>query len=348
MTRPTRCRVTAAFLLLSTAGSRPAFGLQIPEAIASAFKTDFAVPDAPAFLLLDVEPSIIVRPTTVKELAATVSDFASSGNISLPRAFAVEFSPALLIGGKTLTLNRYQKKPALYRFRLSVATRRPEESASPTQVAAGVRVSLIDEADLRMNSDYLQEATGIAQQVNDLYVAARRRTGPPPTPIELTSVEEDSITKLQAPLVQLWENKKWNSRVLDLAAGIVAQGQDSLGRDLRSNQLAAWGTFGTGFGAWGQLLLGAKIASQRDPVTDDFSAVGNLAGRFYVGTNRYKFFTEVGSTWRRGADEWLLNGGGEARLIRGGWVSFSAGLVSTSDRTDLRTNLAVKLGAFGI
>ena len=199
-----------------------------------------------------------------------------------------------------------------------------------------------------MNSDYLQEATDIARQVTDVYVAARRRTGPPPTPIELSSVEEDSITKLQTPLVQLWENKKWNSRVLDLAAGIVAQGQDSLGRDLRSNQLAAWGTFGTGLGAWGELLFGAKIASQRDPVTDDFSAVGNLAGRFYVGTIGYKFFTEVGSTWRRGADEWLLNGGGEARLIRGGLVSFSAGLVSTSDRTDLRTNLAVKLGAFGI
>ena len=78
MTRPTRWRVTAAFLLLSIAASRPA-STSISEAIASAFKTDFAVPDAPAFLLLGVEPSIIVLPTTVKELAATVSDFASSG-----------------------------------------------------------------------------------------------------------------------------------------------------------------------------------------------------------------------------------------------------------------------------
>jgi hypothetical protein len=339
--------MTRLALLLSVAIARPA-SAQIPAQIASTFKLDFAVPDAPAFVLLDVEPSIIVRPTTVKELAATVSEFASSGNISLPRAFAVEFSPALLIGGKGLSLSRYQSKPALYRFRVSVATRRPEDSASPTQVAAGLRVSLIDEADLRMNPDYLQTATDIAGQVNDVYVAARRRTGPPPTPIELTSTEEDSITKLRAPLVELWENKKWNSRVLDVAAGIVAQGQDSLGRDLRSTQLAAWGTFGTGFGSWGQLLLGARVASQRDSVTDEFGTVGNLAGRFYVGTNRYKFFTEIGGTWRPGDDEWLLNSGGEARLIRGGWVSFSAGLVSVADRTDLRTNLAVKLGALGI
>jgi hypothetical protein len=32
----------------------------------------------------------------------------------------------------------------------------------------------------------------------------------------------------------------------------------------------------------------------------------------------------------------------------GGWVSFSAGLVSVADHTDLRTNFAVKLGALGI
>lgn len=348
MTRLVRACLAAAGLALGSAGSRPAHALQIPDEIASTFRTDFAVPDAPALLLLDVEPSTILRPTTVRELAATVSDFASSGDFSLPRAFAVEFAPALLIGGKTLSLQKYRGNPALYRLRLSAATRRPEDSASPTEIALGVRVALIDEADLRMNPEYLRQAVDIAQRVNDIYVAARRRVGPPPTPIELTSVEEDSIVHLQAPLTELWENKKWNSRVLDVAAGMLAQGRDSLGRDLRSTQLAAWGTFGTGFGRWGQLLLGGKIASVRDLLTDDFSAKGDLASRFYVGTNRYKVFAEVGGTWQSGPDEWLLNGGGEAKLIRGGWVSFSAGLATTSSRTDLRTNLAVKLGVLGL
>jgi hypothetical protein len=348
MTRLRRSCVATASLALCVAGSRPAYALQIPDAIASTFRTDFAVPDAPAMLLLDVEPSTIVRPTTVRELAGAVSDFASSGNLSLPRAFAIEFAPALLIGGKTLSLQKYRSNPALYRLRLSAATRRPEDSASPTELAVGVRVALIDEADLRTNPEYLQQATDIAEKVNDIYLAARRRVGPPPAPIVLTSIQEDSIVQLQAPLTELWENEKWNSRVLDLAAGMLAQGRDSLGRDLRSTQLAAWATYGTGFGRWGQLLLGGKIASKRDSLTDDFSAKGDLAGRLYVGTNRYKFFAEVGGTWQSGADEWLLNGGGEAKLIRGGWVSFSAGLASTSERTDLRTNLAVKLGAFGL
>ena len=340
--------LATASLTLCTTVSRPAQGLQIPEAIASTFRTDFAVPDAPAFLLLDVEPSTIVRPTTVRELAGSVSGFASSGHLSLPRAFAIEFAPALLIGGKTLRLDKYQKHPTLYRLRLSAATRRPEDSGSPTRIAVGLRVALIDQADLRTNANYIDTVTAIATKINDIYDNARDRVGPPPKPIELTSAEEDSIAALQAPLTGLWENKKWNARVLDVAAGMVARGQDSLGRDLRSTQLAAWATLGTGFGSWGQLLLGGKIASVRDSVTDDFGAKGDLAGRFYVGTNRYKFFAEVGATWQSGTDEWLLNGGGEARLIRGGWVSFSAGLASTSDRTDLRTNLAVKLGALGL
>ncbi|MGH7498110.1 MAG: hypothetical protein ACREL3_04590 [Gemmatimonadales bacterium] len=341
-----RAWTTSAFVTVCWAASGSAEA-QNPDALATAYRTDFAVPDAPAFLLLDVDPSVVLRPTTVKEFSGAVSDFASSGNISLPRAFAVEFAPALLIGGKTLSLQKYRSNPALYRLRLSAATRRPENSASPTEIAVGLRVDLIDEADLRMNPEYLSLATDIAEKINDIYADARERAGKPPAPLELTSAEEDSIVHFQAPLTGLWENKKWNARVLELAAGLRAEAADSLGRNLRSTQAAAWGTFGTGFGMWGQLLLGGKISTVRDATTDEFSTEGGLAGRFYAGTNQYKFFAELGGTWRSGPDEWLLNGGGEVKLIRGGWVSFSAGLASTSNQTDLRTNLAVKLGALG-
>ena len=102
------------------------------------------------------------------------------------RAFAVELAPALLIGGKTPSPQKNRGNAALYRLRLSAATRRPEDTASPTEIAIGLRVDLIDEADLRMNPEYLDQATHIAQKVNDVYVAARRRVagarGRPPGP----------------------------------------------------------------------------------------------------------------------------------------------------------------------
>jgi len=317
--------------------------------LATLYRANFAVPDAPAFQLLEVDPTTILRPTTVKELAAAVSGFAGSGSsLAIPRAFAIEVAPALLIGGKSLSLKKYNDNPALYRLRVSAATSRPEDSSSPTQIALGLRVDLIDGADLRANPSYLDTATAIATQVNAVYEGARERAGPPPAPIELTSEETDSIVRLQDPLRELWENKKWNARVLEVAAGFRAGTADPQGRDLRAAEFGGWVTFGTGFGSWGQLLLGGTTATVRDTLTGDFSAAAATAGRLYAGTNRYKFFVEVGGKWHVGPDEWRLSGGGEAELIRGGWVSFSAGLASTSSSTDLRTNLAVKLGVAGL
>jgi hypothetical protein len=96
------------------------------------------------------------------------------------------------------------------------------------------------------------------------------------------------------------------------------------------------------------LLLGGKAAAERDSSTSDFSTTAATAGRLYAGTNRYKFFIEAGGEWHVGSDEWRLSSGGEAELIQGGWVSFTAGLAGTSSRTDLRTNLAIKLGVAGL
>jgi hypothetical protein len=321
----------------------------LPGIPASLYRANFAVPDAPAFEMLEVDPTTILRPTTVKELTAAVSGFTGSGtSLAIPRAFAIEIAPALLIGGKSLSLQKYNANAALYRLRVSAATSRPEGTSSPTQIALGLRVDLIDEADLRSNASYLRTSTAIADQIQLLYEGARERAGPPPAPIELTTEETDSILRLQAPLRELWENKKWNARVLEVAAGFRAGTADTLGRGLQAEEFGGWVTFGMGFGSWGQLLLGGKAVTVRDTLTSDFTAAGGAAGRLYAGTNRYKFFVEAGGNWRLGPDEWRLSGGGEAELIRGGWVSFSAGLASTSSRTDLRTNLAVKLGVAGL
>jgi hypothetical protein len=319
-----------------------------PGSLAALYRTDFAVPDAPAFKLLDVDPTIIVRPTSVKELTGIISDFAGSGStLTIPRAFALEIAPALLIAGKSLTIKKYNENPALYRIRFSAATRRPAEGTSPTEIALGLRVTLLDEADLRTNYTYMKSATAIAEQVNRVYEQARERVGPR-QPLQLSSEETDSIGRLQAPLRELWENTKWNARVLELSAGFRAATPDPGGRNLRSNEFGGWGTFGTGFGSWGQLLIGVNAFAARDSVTADFSATAGTGARFYAGTNQYKFFAELGGEWKVGDDEWLLSGGGEAELIHGGWVSFSAGLATGGGTTNLRTNLALKLGVGGL
>ena len=144
----------AGVALLLAVGVVVQAGAQIPSEYANRFRTDFAVPDGPAFVLLDVDQSTILRPTTVREVALSAADFVGSGtSITLPQAYALEFSPGLLIGGGSLTKTRYQQKPWLYRLQLSAATRRLEGQTSATGIAFGIRETIIDKADLRTNAE---------------------------------------------------------------------------------------------------------------------------------------------------------------------------------------------------
>jgi hypothetical protein len=129
---------------------------QAPAALARMYRLDFAIPDAPAFELLEVDPSTILRPTTVRELGLAVSDFAGDGSaLTIPKAFALEVAPALIIGGPKLTTEAYRARLWLYRFRVSVATRQAEPGDRPTALALGLRASLVDRADLRTLPDSL-------------------------------------------------------------------------------------------------------------------------------------------------------------------------------------------------
>ncbi len=123
-----------------------------PQDISSNYKLDFAVPDAPAFAILGSQPTEILRPTTTRDLSLAASDFLSDGSsLAIPAEFAAEFSPGLLIGGKRLSLAQYRSTPWLYRLRVSVATSRTDSGSDPTSLAVGLRVPLIDRADLRTN-----------------------------------------------------------------------------------------------------------------------------------------------------------------------------------------------------
>ncbi len=89
------------------------------------YKIDFAIPDAPAFKLLEVDQSAILRPQTVRDLAVVLDGFRGEGNaFVVPRQLGVEFSPGLLIGGGQLHLTDYAARKALYALRLSGATNR--------------------------------------------------------------------------------------------------------------------------------------------------------------------------------------------------------------------------------
>jgi hypothetical protein len=321
-----RVRVTLALLAALAPGCLAA---QRVDSLAQQFEVDFAIPDAPAFELLDVDESSMLRPTTVRAFTVGLANFfkAEDGGFQVPDAIAVEAAPLLLARGPRLTLPQYRASATLYRTRVSAAAQRNAATGALTGIALGLRTSLRDDADLRTDTTYIREATSLATAINAVYTGARRRIGPPPAPIVLTEAEQDSINRLIEPFRKQWAQTRWNATAFDLAAGVVAASADSLGNDLEVGALAAWGTWALGLGDWGQLLIGGRGTFGRNDPDEGRVLGGDLGARFYAGTNAYKIFVEgQGTLANESASGWLLNTGGEARLLDRLWANFSAAI----------------------
>lgn len=79
-------RAMALLLTLGLLGVGRGYAAEEPPR-AWSFKNNFSIPDAPAYLLLEVEPSDILRPETPRDLALGFAKFQTeSGGIGIPRA----------------------------------------------------------------------------------------------------------------------------------------------------------------------------------------------------------------------------------------------------------------------
>jgi hypothetical protein len=317
--------IGALFLLAPCALAAQAPG----DTLAQQFEVDFAIPDAPAFELLQVDASNILRPTTVRALTAGLSNLfeEEGGGLQIPNAFAIEAAPFLLAQGPRLTLDAYRENRILYRTRLSAGAKRSGSTGALTGVALGLRMTLSDAADLRTDTVFLKGVTALTDSMNALRVRAIIAGGPN---AQLTKAQQDSLTAMSgtiANFVKIWEQTRWNEDVFDVAAGLMAASADSLGNDLKMGALAAWGTWGVALQDWGQMLVGGRASYGRDDPDEERGLTGSLGTRFYAGTNVYKFFMEGQSTLASDASPgWLLHTGGEARLIDRFWMNFSAGV----------------------
>lgn len=324
-----------------------------PDTLASGFRIDFAVPDAPAFQLLESESSDILRPSSVREFATSFSSFVNADQgFSIPKTFAIEFSPGLLIGGNRLTLKGYRARSWLYRSRLSAGIKRLDGETGPSQIAIGFRTSIIDESDLRQDTALMND---IAKITGHILQIAKNQAAPPPLEgggaeiVKLTgNITIDSLNQaLTKRIADAQADQRWNKEALDVAGAVLLVAQDSLGQNLRSFEIAGWITYATGLGtSWGQLLIGSKLSTKRDSVAGDLGFSGSVSTRLYIGANSYKVFAETQFKKQRGSELLSLNGGGEARLARGVWFSFGGGVERNFDQKkwNVLSKFSIKLG----
>ena len=255
----------------------------------------------------------------------------------------IEFSPGLLLSGNDLTVESYNKKKLWYRLRISGATKRLEGESGPSQIAVGLRLSLIDESDLRANKGKIQSATAVADTINKIYVAARKRAGPPPAKIISTPQEEKMIKYYNKKIKEAWTEEKWNAKVFDIAFALRAMSADSAGNNLKTDLLNAWVTYGFGFGSTAQWLFGGNAGYNTDSEKFDWT----LSSRFYIGTNKLKAFLEAQTSEKESMERmFLLNSGGEIGIANDLWLVFSVGTERSGEtkRWNTVTNFQFKFG----
>ncbi|HKP75953.1 MAG TPA: hypothetical protein VJT67_10450 [Longimicrobiaceae bacterium] len=319
---------------------------------AQEYRVNFAVPDAPAFEILGIEPSDLLRPVSVRELTASLSNLGGlTQGLTLPRSFAVEFSPGMLINGPRLNLTDYRNNQILYRLRISGAANRATDSAR-TQLGFGVRLSLIDKADPRTDDQFIAQITQIDAQITHIIAAA-----PLPMvsgvvdPVKVLDASgQQQIQQLQQQITALkkaHEERSWNARLLDIAYAVGASAEDSTGRGARVDAHSLWATYANPISRWGQLLVGVRGGMARDSVADGFAGTVSAAARLYAGSNDYKFFAETRiASGGPVADRFLLHGGAEAALPFSLWANASAGweVPTGGGRGRLVTRFSVKSG----
>jgi hypothetical protein len=302
------------------------------------YRTNFAIPDAPAYELLGVEPSTILRPQTARELTLGFAKFrAEDGSVSLPHSVAIEFSPGLLVNHGALTQESYENSKALYSTRLSMAVLTDSVSGKVTRITFGGRVTLNDDEGFGTDSEFpvALQITPLLERGMRITQTARTRTVKDPAnarrrPNEIETIlnagEKAEIQDIEKEIRQRWAERYWNVDVLDVAVAGRLQSADSLGHGAKLDAISVWATRGEGFGHWGQLLFGGRGGTARDSLASKLHGVGSLAVRMYAGSNRAKAFAESQADWNQtSAPRWYGGGGLEVAATNWMWLNFVVG-----------------------
>lgn len=290
-------------------------------------RLNFSVPDAPAFAILHYTPSVVVRPSSVREVGFAVADFVGGGGV-LPKAFAAEFSPGLLVGGRTLSIRQYNANPFWYRARVSIASRSLDEDIGRMQASIGLRLTLTDEADPRADKDFIEELSRLAASINQVVARSVQTSAPTGSgPIVLESPNVDDLEAEVDRLRARQRDRAWNANIAEVAAAVRFRSTDSLARNTVADKYQAWVAGSFRVEEWGQFVFNLVGSLERTSayVMDSTSIAMN--SRFYFGSNTMKVYGEGQITALESSPAlYLFSVGGEIAPVSSFWLEFAAGL----------------------
>lgn len=134
----------------------PALAQQADSVLASKYRLDFIIPDIPAFKALDVDPSKVMRPSDVRELAVAFNPFFNNGKPGIPKNFAVEFSPGKMRAHKWKLQSYYRSGFKRFWYNSGFSLGAVSDSAQyASKVSVGYRFSLLSKNADPIRADYI-------------------------------------------------------------------------------------------------------------------------------------------------------------------------------------------------
>jgi hypothetical protein len=346
----------------------------------SKMKLNFVVPDLPAFSVLGSEPSNLLRPSTPQAFAMSFSEFYQDKKIQIPKAFALEISPALLLNAKKgpLQLERYIKNQTINSLRISIGSSTDSLlSISGRSLAIGARISLINKGDfsIDMLTKIAKELRGFRKNTTEKFLplfaikngidttkldwedlifsneALRKKFN-----LELDSSENQiqaSFLKNIQKIKDDYKKDHWNDEKLDLAFALLSSSPDSLVKNIRFNKIALWLTYAAKTGKNSQLLIGANSGYSKNLLDTSKLTLNknyfdiSVPVRYLIGTNRVKGFIEAqySHEGKNKNNKIFMNLGTELNVIDGFWLTFYGGLdyQSITKITSIVSNLKLKI-----
>lgn len=339
------------------------FTQETSEELVKNFRLDFAVPDHPAFKLMNETPSDILRPSSVNDLSVITSNFMSGNSIVLPQTFALEVAPIMLAQANSITLSQYEKNKVWHSLRFSLGSEKQTFDAfEQYNLSIGAKITIIDKGDIKADKAYISKLAKIlaesTKDQNDFKLVFLDSIGKTATEVafnseltkqlenyiseqlELQKEKNDSLKKNYPLRIQelkiKYKAQNWNKQKLDFAVAVLNKSPDSLAKNVKFGAFGVWGTLALPVNSWGQVLIGAsyKYSEYNEfyEKSEDYKYFNenrmSLTSRFYFGTNRIKGFLE-GQYYMQDLGETtnnaLINLGAELNLVNGIWVNFNGG-----------------------
>lgn len=324
---------------------------------------NYAVPESPAFKILDANPSNIMRPTATRDIAIAIGNYYLKSGASLPNNLAVEISPSLF--NPKVNLKDYKKNRIWYTGTLSLGTKVNQDGSYA--VSTGLKFKIIDKADLRLNPELNQFIRKIGVTINSDFTDALDEIGTEEAALGIVGVREaysDSLNhdhkrikkavekrlndkftekvnlRAVSDFREKMKGKLWNAQIWDLGLAGLFTSKDSLVENLNGpNKLGLWSTYGQPlFKEKGQLLIGLNSRLIEDKLKKLKDLEVSIGVRLYYGSNNLKGYLEY-ENYFKSATSNVRKGslGLETTISSGIWLSFSLGFSQTGDAKALFT-----------